>query len=542
MSAFSALWWHAIRRDRVTLPLWILGTAALGAFAVAASEDTYGDEAEREQVLSLAIASRAILVFRGTPNGAEFAPFVFFLIFTSLAVMAGLMSTFLAVRHTRADEERGRAELLGATRAGRVLPAAVALVHGLVANVLLGALTALGLLASGLPADGSLVAGLALAAVGVAFLGIGLAAAELVATSRGANTIGVVAVLAAYVLRGIGDAAGTPSEDLQHLAPAWPSFLSPIGYGQFTGAYAQNDLRPLLVPVAFAALLVAGAFVVRAFRDQGASLLPDRQGRATAGPVLSSSLGLVWRLSVSTLVAWSAGALLTGLLASSLTALIDQLTGTEGVPAVLEALRSALGGTATIEQAFVAVFFSIGGILASCCAVQIGIRARQEESRGTAETVLATPVGRVRWLAEYWLVGAIVIVVVLGAALLGGLLGAARSADAAALMPVVVQAAVAQLPAALVFLGVALLLVAWLPVAAVGLSWGLVGVLSVLGVFGPLLQAPEWVTGLSPFTHTPVAAGADTDWSGGFWLLGIALVAGVLAVASMRRRELAPGD
>ena len=46
-----------------------------------------------------------------------------FLIFPWLAMLAAFMSSFLAVRHTRMDEEQGRAELVAATPAGRIDPA-----------------------------------------------------------------------------------------------------------------------------------------------------------------------------------------------------------------------------------------------------------------------------------------------------------------------------------------------------------------------------------------------------------------------------------
>ena len=68
------------------------------------------------------------------------------------------------------------------------------------------------------------------------------------------------------------------------MTPAWPSWLSPIGYGQFTGAYVENDLTPLLIPLAFAAALIALVFGLQAVRDQGASLVAGRAGRATATP------------------------------------------------------------------------------------------------------------------------------------------------------------------------------------------------------------------------------------------------------------------
>jgi ABC-2 type transport system permease protein len=528
-----------IRRDRLQLALWIVGTALLAYSSITAVYDTYGEESDRREILAVAIATRTILVFRGTPNGVDEGAFAFFLLFAWLALMGGLMSTFLAVRHTRQEEEQGRAEAIAATPAGRILPTTATVVHGVLANLGLGLLIAVALIANGLDATGSFVWGAAIAASGVAFLAFGLFAAQLFRTSRAANGLSVAFVLAAYLVRGIGDAAGTPSEDLLHVAPAWPSWLSPIGYGQFTGAYVENDLTPLLVPLGFAAALIAVVFGLQAVRDQGASLVAGRAGRATAGPVLSSSFGLAWRLNTAILLSWTAGGIATGLLATSLSSVINQAA--TDTPQVLETLRSAIGSEASIEEAFVAVFYGIVGVLAACCAIQVGIRARQEEAHGTAELVLGTRVPRVRWLLEYWIVGVIVIVIVLAAAALAGLVGAGSASDPESLIPNVLEAAAAQLPACLVFLGFTLLVFVFLPRATIPVGWTAVGLAAILGTWGPILRIPEWLIDLSPFSHSPVPAGGEADWTGGFWMLGIALAAAVLAVWSMRRRELASG-
>ncbi|QEO14151.1 polyketide antibiotic transporter [Agromyces intestinalis] len=539
MSTLLPLLRQRARRDRLQLALWIVGTALLAYASVGAVFDTYGSEDDRRDILSVAIATRTILIFRGTPNGVDDGAFAFFLIYAWLALMGGLMSTFLAVRHTRMEEEQGRTELVSATPAGRVLPTVATVVHGVLANVLLGAAVALAFISNGLDVTGSLVTGAAMTAPGLAFLAFGLFAAQLFRTSRGANSLSVAFVLAAYLLRGIGDAAGTPADDLLHVTPAWPSWLSPIGYGQFTGAFVENDLVPLLVPIGFAVLVTAGVFRLQSVRDQGASLLPGRVGRSDARAGLSSSSGLAWRLNISILAAWTVGGIATGLLATSLSSIIGEVAG--DTPQVAETLKAMIGDDATLEQAFVATFYGLVGILAACCAVQVGVRARQEEVRGTAELVLAAPVPRVRWLLEYWVVGVIVIVVVLTASALAGLVGAVGASDAAALVPNVLEAATAQLPACLVFLGVTLLVFAYLPQATVPIGWAFVGLGAILGLFGPILGLPEWLVDLSPFAHSPVPAGDDTDWSGGWWLLGIGLVASALAVWSMRRRELATG-
>jgi ABC-2 type transport system permease protein len=255
--------------------------------------------------------------------------------------------------------------------------------------------------------------------------------------------------------------------------------------------------------------------------------------------VLSSSFGLAWRLNTSILLSWTAGGIATGLLATSLSSIVGDVAGSN--PQVIEILRQAIGGNASIEEAFVATFYGVVGILAACCAVQVGIRARQEEAHGTAEIVLATRVPRTRWLLEYWIVGVIVIVVVLAASGIAGVLGAGRAQDPESLIPNVLEAAAAQLPACLVFLGLTVLVFAFVPRATIPLGWTIVGVAAILGTFGPILQLPEWLTDLSPFSHSPVPAGGESDWTGGFVMLAIGLAAAAAAVWSMRRRELASG-
>ncbi|WP_345752448.1 ABC transporter permease [Microbacterium rhizophilus] len=539
MSLLLTLLRQRARRDWLQLLLWIGGLGLLAVVSVGALDTTYGDETERKDILTIAVASRTVLVFRGTPNGADAPAFAFFQLFTWLAVMAGLMASFLAVRHTRAEEEAGRAELVGATPAGRVLPTIATVVHGLLAVIGLGFALALALAAGGLPLEGSLVFGAAVAAAGAAFLGFGLFAAQLFRTGRGANGIGVAFVLGSYLMRGVGDAAGTPSDDLLHVTPAWPTYLSPIGWGQLTGAYVDDDLLPLLVPLVFAAVCVIAVILLLSVRDMGASLLPGAKGRATAGPILSSSFGLAWRLNQSTLWSWTIGAVATGLLATSLTGLVDQLAGE--APAVMDTLRAAIGEDATLEQAFVGTFFSLIGILAACCAVQVGIRARQEEVHGTAEAVLATRVPRLRWILEYAIVGVAVIVVVLAAAGAAGSLGALTSDSPGGLLALVWEAAAAQLPVSLVFLGLTLVVFAVIPHATIPLAWTVVGVSAMIGFFGPLFGLPEGVVDLSPFAHSPLPTGDETDWTGGLWLLGIGVILTVFGVVAADRRELTTG-
>ena len=96
------------------------------------------------------------------------------------AIAVAVLALFLVVRHTRAEEETGRLELLGATVVGRRAPLTAALVVAGGASLAAGAATALGLLAVGMPAAGSLLMGAGFACLGIAFAAVAGVTAQLV--------------------------------------------------------------------------------------------------------------------------------------------------------------------------------------------------------------------------------------------------------------------------------------------------------------------------------------------------------------------------
>ena len=537
MKTLATLVRQRVRRDRVQVAVWAVSTGLLALFAATGVARTYGDDAERAGIMRLAVANPAILLLRGLPQGAELPAFVFFQIFTYLAMLCAFMASFLAVRHSRAEEESGRAELVASTPAARTLPTVATVVHGVSASVALGVAVALGFVAGGLPVAGSTVAGAATAAVGVAFLGLGLLAAQFARTSRGANSIGAAAVGLAFLLRGVGDALGTPSSDGLSMTSAWPSWLSPIGWAQHTGAFTSDDLAPLLLCLALAAVCVAAVFALQASRDSGESLLPERVGRGAAPPWLGGSFGLAWRLQWPSIAGWSLGGAATGLLAGSLAGVVIEAARTN--PELAATLQSIVPATdASVAQVLISAMFAIAGVVAAGCATQAVIRLRQEETGGTAEPLLAARLGRVRWLADYLALGVIAIVLVLLAAALASTVGVLASGDDPAHIADSFAAAAAQLPAALVYLGVLALVFVVLPPATATLGWSLLAAGSFLGIFGALVGAPQWLRDVSPFSHTPVAVGTSTDWSGGAWLTVAAAAAASVALVLMRRREL----
>jgi ABC-2 type transport system permease protein len=538
MSRFVALLGQRARRDAVQVLLWAVGTALLAYASYVGVADAYGTAQDRTSLLAAALANPVILLFRGLPSGTGEGAFVVFLIFPWLALLAAFMSTFLAVRHTRGDEEAGRAELVAATPAARTLPFAATAVHGILANVLLGALTAGAFLAVGLDADGSLLAGAAVGAVGVAFLGVGLFAAQLMRTSRGANGVAVWTLVLTFVLAGIGNAIGTPSDDLTRMESSWLTWLSPFGWGENTRAFDDNVWWPALLCVGAGAVLIAVSAVLVSARDLGGSFIAERRGRADASAALFTPTALVWRLTRGAVIGWTVGGLLVGLLSTSLASIVQDVGASN--PAVEQILRQ-ISGEGSIEQGTVTTFFTMLGVLAACAAVQVVCRARQEEVHGTAEPLLAAPVGRVRWLAGYLLVGLVAIVLVVAAAMAGAAAGIASQDGDMDLMRTVQVTGAGQVAAASVFLVVTALAFVLAPRVTIPLGWTLVLLGMTLGLFGPLFQFPEWLVHLSPIAITPFVDGDEIDLRGLWWLVLAAGAGAAAALGLMRRRQLAAG-
>lgn len=534
-----------LRRDWLQLSIWFLLFLSLAAVGHSAVESSYGTVKDRAEVIAVLAQTPSVLILRGTPQGTQTDAFQFMLLFAFLAVLVGLMATFLAVRHTRGDEESGRAELVESTPAGRTSPLVATAIEGVIAVVIMGAVSTGGFLVQGANAQGSILAGTALAAVGIAFLGIGLLCAQLMRTSRGANGLAAAIVGAAYLLRGIGDATGTFDSEGLTMTAGWISWLSPIGWGQRTDPFSSPNWWPVLLPLALGALTFALALALRSRRDIDSSLIAERPGRATAPASLGGPIGLVWREVRNPVIGWAIAAALFGLLIGSLGEALT--TGAGANKDLQDNLGRTVGSIAgpnahgAFIDLFVVAMFSVMGALAAIASVQAIVRARQDEAGGTAEIVVSSPVSRLRWFGAYLVIAVVSAVAVVGVGLLGGLGGAAASGAPSHRLETILLASIAQLPAALVLAAVAALIFGILPRWTVGLGWAVLLVAIFVGQFGSLFGLPDWVRQASPFSHTPVVTDAAPDWAAAWIMLGIAVVIGAASVALVRRRDLALG-
>src|SRR5699024_7616392 len=175
------------------------------------------------------------------------------------AVVVGLMSILLVSRHTRANEEDGRIEMIRALPVGRLANVNATLLVLVIVNVLLTLVIGLGLYALGIESmglEGSLLYGTALGATGMVFTGITAVFAQLSESSRGATGYSIAILLIAYLVRAIGDVGNE----------AW-SMLSPLGWVTQTEAYSTNHWWPIMLMIGVSIILFIVANYLNAIRD-----------------------------------------------------------------------------------------------------------------------------------------------------------------------------------------------------------------------------------------------------------------------------------
>jgi ABC-2 type transport system permease protein len=523
-----------LRRERWLLPVWILGILGLLAAAGVAVAREFGDEQERVALAAVATGNPAFLFLRGLPDGADTGALVYFQTFAFLAVLTGLMNTFLVVRHTRADEERGRTELIAATSIPRTLPLRMTLGIALAADLLLAAgATGLGI-ALGYELRSAVVMGLAIGAIGVCFAGIAALAAQVMPSSRGANGLAAAAVGVAYLVRGIGDALGAAT-DLTSVSPSWISFLSPIGWAQATAPFSSADPRPLLAVVGLGAVTGTLAIVVRARRDLGESLVAERTGSATW--TRASAGRLAMRMQRSATIGWAVGAGTLGLFAGLLSPVVaEAVAGNDALAELIGRLSPGLD--VDTGAAFTVALLGLSATLAAAAGVQAMIRMRADEAEGRAELLLATPLRRTGWLGRQLAVAMGAMVAVAGAGGLTAGLSLAATGGGAERIPESLAAVGVFLPAGAVFVTLTALAFAAVPRETIALGWGLLAIGLVLGQLGDLLGLPEWLQDVSPLRHVPAVPLEPVDP----WALALSLAAAVVfagaAFALLRRRDI----
>ncbi|HCG57191.1 MAG TPA: ABC transporter permease [Brevibacterium sp.] len=519
------------RRDRWRAPIWILSLAALTAYfanaiAVIMDEDTLAS--------MVVFAKNPVMgLITGPGYGMDeitIPRFVVGMYGIFLMLGAALMSITTMTRHTRAEEQTGRAELLRANVTGRHTQLLAALALTLVMNLFAGLFMTLTFFFSEAnpdPFSSALLFGASISAAGCVFAAITGVTVQLSSFARAASGMAGAVLAAAFVVRGLGDMSAVSGGDLK-----WLSWLSPLGWSQQTAPYTLDRWTPLLLSVVVIVILIPVSLLLQSRRDLSAGIFADRLGRAHASAALSTSTGLALRLQRSSLFWWSIGVFAMALVFGSFTGTMRD--GAAGMPPEILDLMGGPRGIVDGYMGYMALYFAM---IVAAYAIIASSGLRAEETGLRTEPVLATAVGRGRWVMSWTLVtmlGSLWLMALAGVA--EGLGAAASTGDWSLLGPAVLGH-VAQTASVWALLGLALALYGAAP-RLQGLTWIVFVYGAGMALFGHMMDLDDAVLDTSVFVHIGQYPAQDLSAGAVVALTVATAVLLALGVIGFRRRDL----
>lgn len=528
-----------LKREAIISTVWIV-TLVLFSAALAPGMSGMFDDAARQQFA--ATVNNPVMIAMmgpqyGTDNytaGAMYSGMM--LLWILIAV--GVMNVFLVVRHTRADEEKGRAEVVRSLPVGRLANLNATMITAVIINVILGLLTGLGIAVTGVESmgfAGSMLYGAVICATGLVFAAVTALFCQLSASKSGASGYTFLVLGVFYMVRAAGD---MNNEVL--------SCISPLGLAQRSQVYVENQWWPVLILLLECVIITAVAFKLNSMRDLDQGFIPAKPGRREASSFLQSPFGLASRLLRNTIIVWFIVMLVLGASYGSIIGDINQFVGDSpeylqilGMPAALVETLSDAAKEEIVQKYFMSFVTSMMTLITIVPLLIAAMKPRSEEKDNRAEHVLSRVVPRAKYLAGYTVL-AYALSVLLPCATAIGIYSSTASLAGDAnpfTLGILLKANLAYLPALWVMIGIATLLVGLLPKAS-GMIWGYFGFVCFTSFIGEVIGLPDWLLGLAPLKHISQVLLVDIDYTP---LIVLTTIAAVLTAAGFffyRKRDM----
>ena len=533
-AATSTLLRLILRLDRVKLSLWLLGLLTLVAITPVSLRSIIDSEAEAEgSTAEVVLADQAVLLetngasiaLQGPPDALDTfgGRYAFEIGAFTLAIVA-LMNILLIARHTRAEEESGRTELVRAAVVGPWSALAAVGLVALVSNVVLGVGASAVFILDGQDVGRSILYGASFGTCGALFAAFALVWVQVFEYGRAATGMSLAGLAVAFALRAVGDVQDN-----------WLSMLSPLGWVQAVNSFGDAQIWPFVVSALAIVGSLALAIMLVQRRDVGAGLIQQRPGPPEASALLGTPLGFAWRLQRPVLAWWTVGAAFLGAIYGSVISAIDDFVEeNEAMRDVLESM--GMSGDA-LREGFITVILSMIALITMAGVIQSMLRPRGEEVAGRAEPVLAKAISRRAWLSSHMVLSALAAPVFMIAAGLGLAVTDAMVVGGFTDVGDTMIAALVRVPALWAVAGIGILLYGWARRFTLGV-WGVFSVAAIVFLFGELLQLPDPVLNLSPIRHVTHLPEGDQSWVSVTVLLLVAVFTAAGGLLLFERRDI----
>ena len=541
-----------LKRERTTSTAWILSMVILNFLILLLMGGVLMPDAYAIAEFMAMLENPALLAMVGPLYSMDMATMgalytLMMLVFMGIAM--GIMNIFLVVRHTRADEEAGRYEVLRSLPCGRLANVNAAMLTAVIVNAVAAVLFAvtmwlgMHILGESMGFGAAAVWGAALGAVGLAFAGVAALFSQLSANSRGASGFSFMLMGLFYFLR-----AGA---DMNPDIYGFLAFFGPFGLMSRTWAYIHNNWWPIFAILGFAAAFTALAYWMCSIRDIDQGMIPARPGKAHGGRLLKSAFGLNFRLLRMSIIVWFIVLFATGYSYSIVlsdistfiagnetyrqmilgpTGLLDQIDGhtTEEIARQMNAVLGAAG--LSIVQMFANMVSFMMTMIAMIPVLMFILKAKAEEKAIRTELIVATPSPKTKYLFGF-------VIIAFASAVLMQVAYAVGLYSRVIIRPVLdnpadlpfsflMQSVLVYVPAMWIMGGITVLLVGLFP-RRTGLIWAYYGFTFIAMMYGRMFPETEWMANITPLGWVPQLPMDDISWP----VLAVKAVIGVALAA-----------
>ncbi|MGM8215781.1 ABC transporter permease [Bacillaceae bacterium W0354] len=515
-----------LRLDRIRLPVWLFGILFFTVIVPPAFKELYPTQPERD-TMAETMNNPALIAMVGPADLSNYTIGVMtshqMLLITALVV--GLMGILLITRHTRADEEDGRLELVRSLPVGRLSMLNASLIVIVGANLLLAMITGF-VLASlgieGMDLEGSLLYGASLGVTGILFASVTAFFAQLTESSRGTIGLSFAVLFGAYFVRAVGDVS------VEAL-----SWISPLGWIPMTEVYANNHWWPIGLMLILSIGFVILANYLNSIRDLGAGLLPSKDGKIHASPFLQSPIGLALRLQRTGLISWAIGMILLGLSYGSVFGDLESFF--EGNELLVQMFGGEDGYSFT--DSFISTLMVVIALLAAVPPIMSMLKLYSEEKKERIEHILSRAVSRTKLLVSYLVISVVNGFVMLSLSAIGLWAAGNTVVEGGLDFWGIYYSALTYYPAMLVLIGLAVIIIGFKPKLTI-VIWLYLFYSFIVLYFGNLFQLSDWIGKLSPFGHIPAMPVEEFELLPVIILLVIAIMLMIAGTIGYNRRDI----
>lgn len=519
---------HFLKRDRISLPVWIISVALFCAVFVPFVAEMAGTPQEMS-ILEEMLKNPAMVAMCGIGYGTTYTLGIMYtqLMMVWSALLVGVMNILLVVRHTRTDEDEGRLEVIRSLPVGRLTNLAAVVVYIIGTNLVLFLLMGFGMASFGVDSidlAGSLVYASSLVGFGLLIASVTMVIAQIVNSARAATGISLAILGAMYLLRAYGDVSS------EVVAKG-----SLLGLVQRSYPFDRNLWWPVVVLVAVAVVLMVVGLLLNASRDLGQGVLPDASGRRShASPALSNEWGLAWRLTRGTVLAWGIAVFVFSAAYGSVMPDMEEFISSNPL---YQKMMGIDPNSADVVGPMVSMLAMIMSMIGAIPVLTTAFKLHSEEQANRMDYILGKTVSRVRQFGGYAVLAGLVSVLMQVLNALGFWLIATSTMTDPFSIGFIFKVTFNYWAAMLALGGLGLFLVGWVK-KLTWIGWGYIVASFLIVYIGGMLNLPRWVSRLTPFGLLQRWPDESFTWYPWIALVLTGIILAVLGALGYRRRDI----